>query len=512
MYSLRRGTLALRLRPANVRVLLPAARSYSTRNGDPERDEDKGVAKKEDFSIAQQTSKSAPAPMADTGIEKLLKKDNKPYVFKLKHERLTYDYPGLPNHDELGMKKQKVVTRWTRHLPKILTAIVVVWGAYAVKVWFFQPEEGAESKELLDPHQFHKFVVTHKQDIDEDHFLIEVKPKYKSWQYSYQIDKKSIWNGDKLWSVDIKQPQIMVVRSYTPLPLYFMKSERTRSGEKEPLLKVIDNDAEDYDKGGVMTFYIKKYKDGEVSRYISSRNVGDELELRGPKIEYTFPYHPLKSYHERPRFRDLPSKVEAESHVAALQKRNRIPNYDNLTFYAAGTGIAPALQLLFSRNPYRGFVTLHYSAQKEGEIKPFERFLFFLTKLDRLDLREHYDNKKRLSLKDVEWPSAPNYVSGQRLELESAKDKLALRKAIIDEPTTSAAVIESDRTWYENALEEARVTSREKKQSPALALVCGPDAYISTIAGPKLLETDEQGDVKGFLAEKGWTLSNVYKL
>lgn len=535
--------------PVRSPVLLAATKllwrhSYSQKkNGDdnPEKKDELSERAKEDisFPVTLKTSLSAPAPMSpDLGIESLMTKNKKPYIPKLKHERLTYDYPGLPNEDEFTkhsntVKKPKTVTRWTRHVPKILTAIVVLWGAYSVKVWFFQPEKGSDSKELLDPYEFHKFIITHKHQIDNDHFLIEIRPKFKNWQYSYyaHYENKSIWNGDRIWSVEIKQPQIMVLRAYTPLPLYFMKSERTRSGEKEPLLRVIDNDAEDYDKGGVMTLYIKKYDDGEVARYIVNKKIGDEIDVRGPHVEYKFPFHPLNQLHTRPIFRDLPSKIEAESLLETIKKDNGVPDVDNMTFYAAGTGIAPILQVLFSKNPYRGFTTIHYSAKTQTELGPLERYLFFLEKLDRVKLVKHIDSlpRDRLSKKDVKPPAARNYVSPMRQEIENPSDSsenaekpnpadaLKLRMAILDdsqesnsESSKSSEVERAHR--YESALQQAAVTSREKKADSALSIVCGPNGYVEYVAGGKLMTTNEQGPVNGLLGDKGWDSKNVFKL
>lgn len=513
----------------------------NTKKNEDEKRQDEQIVEKQaeevSFHIKPKTSPSAPAPMnPELGIEKLMSKNNKPYIPKLKHERLTYDYPGLPNEDAFSKhsndaKKPKTVNRWSRHVPKILTVLVVLWGAYSVKVWYFAPEKGSDSKELLDPYEFHKFVITHKHQVDDDHFLIEIRPKFKNWQYSYyaHYENKSIWNGDRIWSVEIKQPQIMVLRSYTPLPLYFMKSERTRSGEKDPVLRVIDNDAEDYDKGGVMTFYIKRYEDGEVSRYIVNKEVGDEIDVRGPHVEYKFPHHPLKQLHERPGFRDLPSKVEAESLLETIKKENGVPDFDNLAFYAAGTGIAPILQVLFSKNPYRGFTTVHYSAKSSSELGPLERFLFFLEKLDRIKLVSHIDEKPKTKLKagDVNKPVPRNYISPMRQEIEgldegeiktqSPEEALKLRMAIMDEPKSSSerttrANEEKRAPRYENALQQATVTSREKKADPALSIVCGPYGYVDFVSGGKIMATNEQGAVSGLLGAKGWDNSNVFKL
>lgn len=59
-----------------------------------------------------------------------------------------------------------------------------------------------------------------------------------------------------IWSVFIKDDDIQVERPYTPL--------------------------EGIDDCGRMTFWIKKYSDGEVGRWLHSKNVGDTVELRGP--------------------------------------------------------------------------------------------------------------------------------------------------------------------------------------------------------------------------------------
>ena len=483
------------------------------------------------FKVKSTSSPASPAPMdPNSGVSHYLKKDNKPYIPKLKHERLSYEYPGLPNQDDFtkhtNEKKPKVVNRWSRYFPKIITAVVVLWGAYAIKVWVYLPEPGSDSQELLDPKEFHRFIIAHKEEIDDQHFLIELIPKFNHWQYSFysNYESKSIWNGDKIWSVDVKQPDIMVVRAYTPLPLFFMKSEYTRSGDRKPLLKVIDNDADDYDKQGSMCLYVKKYDDGEVSRYISSKKIGDELELRGPNIEYKFPYHPLKQFHERPIFRDLPSKIEAENLVEKIKKVNNLPEFDNLTFYAAGTGITPILQVLLSRNPYRGFVDLHYSAQKPGELKPLERFLFFLEKLDRIKLHTHYDNIKnsRLSSKDVAKPESSGYISPLHLEEKEEKshqlspeEALKLRMQILngDDKYQDQIINDDLRVHrYKNAIEQAIVTSKELKKPSSLSLVCGPYGYIDYVAGNKHAEVNEQGPIKGLLGEKDWDNSNTYKL
>ncbi|CAK7895505.1 hypothetical protein CAAN1_12S04500 [[Candida] anglica] len=471
--------------------------------------------------VNQVSSRAGLAPMDSGALSPLLKKDNKPYIPKLKHERLSYEYPGLPNQDEYTKhnKPASVTGRWSRHLPKIAVFAFVVWAGYSIKVWVYQPDDGSDANDILIPTEFHPFIITHKEQIDPDHFLIEVKPKFDRWKYAYYNNylDKTIWNGKKIWSVEVKQPQIMVVRSYTPLPLYFLKSELTRSGERKPLLKVINNDEEDGDKNGTMTFYIKRYGDGEVSKYITSKNIGDEIELRGPNIEYTFPYHPMGNVYERPIFRDLPSEVECDT-IDRVRDEHNIPDVDNVTFYTAGTGIAPALQVLLSRNPYQGFVNLHYSAQKPGELKPLERFIYFLEKLGRIRFIEHYDvnPKSRLNKKDIQLPEVPNYVSDLRKEAieTSANESLKIRMSILDETSNIESQEHDKKSYprYQNALEQAIKTKHIEKKASALSIVCGPDGFVDYVSGARNDVDQEQGPVTGLLGNSKWDNTNVYKL
>lgn len=65
----------------------------------------------------------------------------------------------------------------------------------------------------------------------------------------------SSWHLDPIWSVYIKDDDIQVERPYTPL--------------------------QGIDEHGHMSFWIKKYETGEVSRWLHSKHVGDTIEIRG---------------------------------------------------------------------------------------------------------------------------------------------------------------------------------------------------------------------------------------
>ncbi|KAG0648536.1 cytochrome b reductase [Hyphodiscus hymeniophilus] len=88
------------------------------------------------------------------------------------------------------------------------------------------------------------------------------------------------------WSVEFKQPQLQIARSYTPLP-----------PRKD-------------DPPGDLRFLIREETNGEMSRYLARLADRDKVELRGPHTEV-----------------ELPVDVT------------------DVLFLAGGTGIAPALQV-----------------------------------------------------------------------------------------------------------------------------------------------------------------------
>lgn len=97
-----------------------------------------------------------------------------------------------------------------------------------------------------------------------------------------------------VWSVQAKQPELQIARSYTPLP---------SSEDSEP---------------GHLRFLIRAEKNGEVSNYLHALPTSSNIALRGPFLDL-----------------DLPEDLK------------------EVIFIAGGTGIAPALQVadILSKRP-----------------------------------------------------------------------------------------------------------------------------------------------------------------
>ncbi|GMM37336.1 oxidoreductase [Saccharomycopsis crataegensis] len=453
-----------------------------------------------------------------------------------------YEYPKNPQFNIPPHVKEKSNDNWLvrygKYIPIAIALGVGAWSFYSV-YYFTNPDAGKSGQEILSPDHFTEFMITKKKEIDDDHFIIELAPRVKSDFLSKFVNSKGYWDGSKLWSVEVKQPEIMVVRKYTPLPVILAKA-----GEEGQLAMRLISEEGDV---GKFCLYIKKYQSGEVARWISKRPVGSILEIRGPYTEYQFKPQPIDRYSEfeRPKMQNLPSKVPSDPYTASFLPQG-VPLPDNLVFYGAGTGIAPVLQLLLSKNPFKGHVWINYSFKKQAEVpEEFLRLFYFLEKMGRITLQT-FDESKNQYLTNVMTPSTPNIQeieTDPEIELEVIKQRIVAEKmkqlkqngeATNDDtlgeleklfketeakitvgkpkesnppPTTKT----SELTSYNNALHQGYIERDQPKKDPSLAIICGPEGYIGYVAGRKPTEL-QQGKVAGLLGNQGWDEANVFKM
>jgi hypothetical protein len=199
----------------------------------------------------------------------------------------------------------------------------------------------------LNTKVFVPFVVTAKEQISPSAFMLTVRPRqsipsdirvagyrlipdYGAYAAALlnNLTFQKAWATGATWSVEIKQPQLQVSRDYTPLPPVHGAPLETmgKHGLLEGLLMFILDPAgalntpasvqqrnENY-QVPQLRFLIRKVTGGEVSNYLSTLNVGDTVELRGPH------------------------------HVFAIRKR--LGDAERVVFLAGGTGIAPAMQVV----------------------------------------------------------------------------------------------------------------------------------------------------------------------
>lgn len=132
---------------------------------------------------------------------------------------------------------------------------------------------------------FVTFSLVAKEPVSSTASIFHLEPKQDSSRYEFY---KDAWSRG-IWNVQFKQPQLQIVREYTPLPPF-----DEVSGEEESGLR----------------FLIRKDPHGEVSSYLHRLPLGADIQMRGPNLEYELG-----------------------------------PDVRQVVFFAGGTGIAPALQV-----------------------------------------------------------------------------------------------------------------------------------------------------------------------
>ncbi|KAK5122866.1 hypothetical protein LTR85_003781 [Meristemomyces frigidus] len=131
------------------------------------------------------------------------------------------------------------------------------------------------------PGDFVRYVLTEKVDISSTCSVFTLKPASRT-----TVDADALYDRRAITSVQVKQPQLQIARSYTVLP------------------PVAGQDPQE------LRFLIRQERSGEVSGYLHRLALGAEVELRGPSVDYV-----------------LPERVQ------------------QVLFLAGGTGIVPAMQV-----------------------------------------------------------------------------------------------------------------------------------------------------------------------
>jgi hypothetical protein len=180
----------------------------------------------------------------------------------------------------------------TRKLPNtgdsFLSRVVYRW---LLSPWFLT---GVVSGVVLNEYlrrqkngSFITFSLTGKDRVSSTASIFHLEPK----QQSANLDAyREIWKRG-IWNVQFKQPQLQIVRAYTPLPPYDEKTVK----ETET---------------GALRFLVRHDPYGEVSNYLHRLPMKSEIDMRGPYLEY-----------------EITDDVR------------------QVVFFAGGTGIAPALQV-----------------------------------------------------------------------------------------------------------------------------------------------------------------------
>lgn len=259
---------------------------------------------------------------------------------------------------------------------------------------------------------------------------------------------KEAWQKG-IWNVHFKQPQLQIVRAYTPLPPHDMQQD---------------------DKVGRLRFLIRNDIYGEVSSYLHRLPIGSQIELRGPNFEYEIS-----------------------------------PSVKQVVFFAGGTGITPALQVahaLFNSKEHGKDKKLHIlwaNRRREdcaGGVSDYAP-------------AEPLAAKTKITGNFSASPSSPRKVNpdDQGLivrELEQLKQKhpgLVTVEYFVNEENTwidKDAVFKALSRFDDKDFSLGSSSPQEQRQ----ILISGPTGFISYLAGPKEWRggKEQQGGVSKILA------------
>ncbi|QPG75690.1 hypothetical protein FOA43_003049 [Brettanomyces nanus] len=449
--------------------------------------------------------------------------------------RYEFHAPKTPKEEYKEAIKNKVQgsSKIKKLLPSLLLGAGFLWVIYTYDYFTREKDPYRDTdSSLLREDKFLPYLVSFKYRIDDSHYLIELTRKNRARKL---IHNQRLFNGDKIWSIEIAKPDINITRSYTPLPLFVAGFDPLT---QEPHLRLVSKAEQE----GKFILIVKRYPDGEFSRWLTGLGLLQEIKVRGPIQDYKFRFHPLDHYQARPQLGNTLERTEPDHEYPG-----HLPKPENFVFYGAGTGILPFLQVLYSPNPPKGiteaFVSVHSESNLMGQLRTLN---YFAEKCGRVKF--HYlveDQNQHLSSNDIPSPTFPHFTGAKDLKISEEvyrykllqEKKAEVRRQVegdpIKKPDDSTSVSPSSVSYGspgpndipnldfskikpDNAYQQFRFLRGKKElPPPSLAFVCGPDGYIDFVSGkPNLNNTEmkDMGPIGGLLKEKGWTENNVKRL
>ncbi|RVX71394.1 hypothetical protein B0A52_04966 [Exophiala mesophila] len=327
-----------------------------------------------------------------------------------------------------------------------LLAAPVAWYAY----------QTTEQDRGLKSLGFVKYSLVAKEPVSKSASIFQLVPKDN--KYLTEIDQSfSDLFKSGIWSVEFKQPQLQIVRAYTPLPPSVAADQ-------------------EQNKNNGLRFLIRHDARGEVSSYLHRLPLGADIEVRRPSV----------------------SEYPISKHVRQV------------IFLAGGTGIAPALQVAHA---------LFEGGAEDGVDHPRKDCKLHILWANRTrddciggvsDQASGQQSKWYSFLYNSQKSTKQNSSIGPQgamvQELESLKKRHPGQITVeyfVDEEGTFI-----NETAVCNALGRLPSPSPGHDQShgPSKAerqlLISGPDGFISYLAGPKMWRNgvEEQGPLSNMAA------------
>ncbi len=346
---------------------------------------------------------------------------------------------------------------------KIVLFSLAAFIGYKVYIWQIDPYRSV----ILNPQFFNPFILKARQKVSSTSSILSLLSVPKGQN---TVNVAEAWKTG-VWSVQVMQPELQIMRAYTPLP---------PADDTEPQ---------------VLRLFVRQEPQGEVSKFLHTINRGTLVHLRGPHVEY-----------------EMPQDVE------------------EVLFIAAGTGIAPALQVAHTLYKHRTASSedgpkmriLWANRRREDSYKRLEPSLpqqiqeGAVPKL--LGLVDNWQGKPKIQRKDTEDKNpAPEVLLQTPLveELEALKSKHPGNVAIdyfVDEE--SSYITESLLRKYLSHAASSGQSTNDGAMPKKIVLISGPEGFVNFYAGAKLMKggKEVQGPLGGMLRRidpNGW---DVWKL
>ncbi|KAK3631225.1 hypothetical protein LTR56_017000 [Elasticomyces elasticus] len=326
---------------------------------------------------------------------------------------------------------------YTRVLAVFALSIPLGWGLH----YLGDSRDG--SSQIAKPTDFVRYALAGKEDISSTCSIFTLRPAQGS-----RIDTTVLYDPRAITSVQFKQPQLQIARSYTVLP-------------------PIEEQASDE-----LRFLIRKEQRGEVSGYLHRLALGAEIEVRGPSVDYV-----------------LPEGVE------------------DVVFLAGGTGIAPALQI--ANKGIRGTTHILWANRKREDCFGGVSDTPEPQSSSSWNLLAWWNRPITAVANASNSPQAMNtrdHAIVQQIEsLKTRRDTGSLTPGGL----TIDYCVDEEGTFIRPAGLSNMLHAQSSHQRKRLILISGPDGFVNYWAGPKqwVGGREVQGPLGGALAAldlKGW--------
>lgn len=324
---------------------------------------------------------------------------------------------------------------------RTLAATALVVGAGAI-IWAFVFSSSSFRNSPANPGIFTPFTIRSKEVASSTSSIFVLRPiSERPFDEFSDAWKKGIW------SVQVKQPQLQIGRSYTPLP-----------------------PSQQAEFAGELRLLIRREPHGEVSTYLHRLPISANIELRGPQIEY-----------------EIPKDV------------------DEILFLAGGTGIAPALQTIYTL----------FDCRKDADFVPKLRILWANRRSEDsfggtsdtppLSRNQLIPWISLLGFGEVNEPKQ-RHVTEEVSISPIVKELNSLKKRNGGHITIDYFVDEENSHITEETLRGYLTKSAAQSSSTRkkIILIAGPEGFITHHAGPK-----EWGGGKELQGPIGGTLGSI---